>query len=174
MRGRRHVRCRSIGNWEIVGINSGNNTVVLWSRSFRYSAAVSAIGTHSARNKMKTTNRPKKDSLPVVKPPQPKTSAERFAQQRRIHLKLKAKLKAQPKTVTPGISPRLLAISSTRKLPTEVAEPKLIPTVIQCLQFATKCMERKDWSPNQRRLAAFYHLQKDPLTATLNPDQLPS
>jgi hypothetical protein len=27
-------------------------------------------------------------------------------------------------------------------------------------------------TPNQRRLAAFHHLQKDPLTATLNPDDL--
>jgi hypothetical protein len=27
-------------------------------------------------------------------------------------------------------------------------------------------------TPNQRRLVAFHHLQKDPLTATLNPDDL--
>jgi hypothetical protein len=40
------------------------------------------------------------------------------------------------------------------------------------LEFATKCMERKDWSPNQRRLTAFFHLRQDPLTATLSPDDL--
>jgi len=38
-----------------------------------------------------------------IKPPQPKTKAERLAQQRRLHLKRKA----QKKTQGPGNSPKL-------------------------------------------------------------------
>ena len=63
-----------------------------------------------------------------------------------------------------------------RKLPTVApavpAEPKLTPKAVRALGFATECMDRKDWSQNQRRLAAFYHLQSDPLIANLSPDDL--
>jgi hypothetical protein len=115
-----------------------------------------------------------------IKPPQPKTRAERFAQQRRIHLKLKAKLKAQPKTSPLAIAPRPPAGTSiqpfTRKLatiaPTEAAEPKLTPEAIRALGFAVKCMERTDRTLNQRRLMAFHHLRQDPALSNLNPDDL--
>jgi hypothetical protein len=125
---------------------------------------------------MKTTNRPKKDLLPVVKPPQPKTRAERFAQQRRLHLKRKT----QTKTPTPAIAPRPPAGTSiqpfTRKLatiaPTEAAESKLTPETTRALGFAVKCMERTDRTLNQRRLMAFHHLRQDPALSNLNPDDL--
>jgi hypothetical protein len=132
---------------------------------------------------MKTINRPKgpKTETPAaiasdVKPPQPKTRAERFAQQRRIHLKLKA----QTKTLPLAIAPRPPAGTSiqpfTRKLatiaPTEAAEPKLTPEAIRALGFAVKCMERTDRTLNQRRLMAFHHLRQDPALLNLNPDDL--
>jgi hypothetical protein len=105
-----------------------------------------------------------------------KRGSERLEQQRKIRLELKAKLKVQPKTSLPGISPGPPGISSTCKLPTvaptEAAEPKLSPAAIRSLEFATKCMERKDWSPNQRRLAAFHHLRQDPALSNLTPDDL--
>ena len=127
---------------------------------------------------MKTTNRPKKDSLPVVKPPQPKTSAERFAQQRRIHLKLKAKLKAQPKTVTPGIStkpvpkaqpPKRLVFNSATI--SAAPAPVFSPATMKAFSMATKALK------GTRRLSekltiAGYHLQSDPLLSTINPAEL--
>jgi len=103
-------------------------------------------------------------------------ASQRIAQQRKTRLEGKTKSKVSTKTALPGISPRPPAISSTRKLPTvaptEVAEPKLSPAAIRSLEFAVAAMERKDKTLSQRRLMAFHHLQKDPLTATLNPDQL--
>jgi len=104
---------------------------------------------------------------------------QRIAQQRKTRFELKAK-KAPTKTVTPGISLRPPAINSTQPLvrkllavlPAAAAEPRLSPKGFRALEFATKCMQRPDWSPNQKRLAAFFHLQQDPLTATLSPDDL--
>jgi hypothetical protein len=109
------------------------------------------------------------------KPPQPKTRAERFAQQRRLHLKSKAK-KVRPKTV--ATRPPVISLTQplARKLPTvaptDAAEPRLTQKSFRALRFAVAAMEHQGWSPNQKRLAAFHHLRQEPALSNVNPDDL--
>jgi hypothetical protein len=123
---------------------------------------------------MKTTNRPKKDSLPVVKPPQAKTSAERFAQQRRIYLKLKA----QKKTQGQGISPKLSVPKQTTKAPVVNAStiavppaPPFSPETLKRFDMATKALKGTR-SLSERLTIAACHLRSDPALAGIDPREL--
>ena len=56
--------------------------------------------------------------------------------------------------------------------PTKAAAPKLSAKAVKALEFAVRCTKRSDWSLNQRRLAAFHHLQSSSEISSLTPDEL--
>jgi hypothetical protein len=109
-----------------------------------------------------------------VKPSQPKTKAERFAQQRRIHLKRKA----QKKTQGQGISPKLSVPKQTAKAP--VGNPSTIRTpltpaftqqTLKKFDLATRALKGTR-SLSERLTIAACHLRTDPLLAEINPAEL--
>jgi hypothetical protein len=124
---------------------------------------------------MKTLNPPKRQiPAPVVKPAQPKTSAERFAQQRRIHLKRKAKKKTQGQ----GISPKLSVPKQTTKAPvvnaSTIAVPPAAafsPETLKRFNLATKAFKGTRRLSEKLTIAAC-HLRDDPMLSTIDPAEL--
>jgi hypothetical protein len=111
-------------------------------------------------------------------PPQPKTRAERFAQQRRLHLRRKAKLKAQPKTVTPGISPELASALPKAHTPKAAfsnpspAMPGFNEQTKAKFDLAVRALKAKGRSLNQRLLICHFHLRFDPVLSGIDPREL--
>src|SRR4029077_963563 len=103
---------------------------------------------------------------------------ERFAQQRRIHLKRKAKLKAQPKTVTPGISTKPLPKAQPPKAPVfksaSISSP-VVPAFTEPTKakfdLAVRALRGKR-SLSERLTIAAFHLRSDPTLSAIDPREL--
>jgi hypothetical protein len=106
------------------------------------------------------------------KPPQPKTRAERFAQQRRIHLKLKAQKKTQGQRISPRLSvPKQTTKALVVNASTIAVPPQFSPETLKRFDMATKALKGTRRLSERLTIAAC-HLRGDPMLSTIDPAEL--